>query len=228
MKQILAVASLVLAVAGCSSAPKTELEKAIANNVGEERVVARIDNLSSRPKWIQEATPFVVENSSVKALGQTVLPADQANVSAAYRISANNGKSLIAHSISQKLAFTFQNGEFGTQMGSSQAQFIGEESSRMTTSSIHLTKQYWERVAIVESSGQTTVQLRVFTLSEMPEADFKAATLKAIRENEGQHGIDRGFAKKLDESWSRFTEVSPALTQDDRKPSTAKSSADTE
>ena len=57
-----------------------------------------------------------------------MVPADDTNMSAVYRITANNGKALISHSISEKLTYLFQNGEEGVSIDTRQASFIGEES----------------------------------------------------------------------------------------------------
>lgn len=198
---VIAAMAAVTTMVACSSAPKTELEKATANQAGQERVISRIDDLTSRPEWLQEQTPFRIENGKVYTLGMTSIP-DGHNLSAAYRISENNGKALISHAISQKLDFVFQQADEGTSLGASQAQFIGAEASKLTTNSLRLSKRYWEKVAVVQNE-QVSIQYRVFTLSEMPEQDFKVAVTDAIRKNQGK-GISEKFAEKVDRHWDSF------------------------
>lgn len=45
------------------------------NKIEKDKVVARIDNLKSRPKWIKESTPFYVKDGEMYMIGRTKLPA---------------------------------------------------------------------------------------------------------------------------------------------------------
>ncbi len=199
---ILGVLSSMLA-AGCSSYPKIDrgIERA-----GQEQVLSRIDGLSSRPDWLKESQPFIVENGNVYSLGMTAIPIDH-RMEAAYRIAENNGKAGISSAIEQRLDFVFQNAEEGTAGNATQAQYIGAEASKLTTNSLRLSKRYWEKVSVVQENGQPLMQYRVFTLVEMPESDFKAALIDAIRKSKGKAGITADFAKKVDQHWDQF--VSP-------------------
>lgn len=208
IKQIFRVFIISLLIQACSSSPKTGLDKVVADNIGQEKIISRIDDLSSRPSWLQEQTPFRIEGGKVLSMGSTVIPADH-NLSAAYRIAENNSKALISHSIEQRLDFVFQNAEEGTSLGANQAQYIGAEASKLTTNSLRPSKRYWEKVAIVGQGGETTVQYRVFALSELPEEDFKKAILDSIRKNQGKQGISTEFAKKVDKHWDNFVNANP-------------------
>jgi len=202
----------VLSMVACSSSPKTELEKAVANQVGQEKVMGRIDGLDSRPEWLKEETPFKILDGKVYSLGMTTIPADH-NLSAAYRIAENNSKASISHAIESRLDFVFQNSEEGTMMGAGQARYIGAEASKLTTNSLRLSKRYWEKVAVQESN-QVALEYRVFVLTEMPEQDFKTAIVDAIRKNQGKKGISAEFAKKVDAHWDSFVNAST----EERKP----------
>ena len=59
------ILALPLLVAACSSTPKTEMEKAVANNIGEERIISRIDDMKSRPDWLRESDPFGIIGEKV-------------------------------------------------------------------------------------------------------------------------------------------------------------------
>lgn len=207
IKLTICIISMTL-IQACSSSPKTGLDKVVADNIGQEKVISRIDDLSSRPAWLQEQTPFRIEGGKVLSMGSTVIPADH-NLSAAYRIAENNSKALISHSIEQRLEYVFQQADEGTSMGSNQAQFIGAEASKLTTNSLRPSKRYWERVATVGQDGQATVQYRVFALTEMPEEDFKKAILDSIRKSQGKQGISAEFAKKVSNHWDAFVNDSP-------------------
>lgn len=211
------IGALVLNV-GCSSAPKTELEKATANQVGQEKIVSRIDDLTSRPSWLKEEMPFIISGNKVYSLGMTVIPADH-NLSAAYRIAENNSKASISSAIESRLDFVFQNAEESTTMGTSQARYIGAEASKLTTNSLRLSKRYWEKLATVQENNQVSLQYRVFVLTEMPEQDFKVAITDAIRRSQGKQGLSAEFAKKVDQHWDSFVNATPK--QDERKPTAA-------
>ncbi|MGZ3769550.1 MAG: hypothetical protein ACXVCR_07460 [Bdellovibrio sp.] len=187
-------------ISACSSAPKNNFH---AENVGEEKVLVRIDEMSSRPDWLTEGEPFKIVSGKVLSLGQTVIPADH-NLSAAYRIAENNAKGLVSHSIEQRLDYVFQNSEESTTTGTSQAHFIGAEASKLTTNSLRPSKRYWEKVSTVDNYGQVTLEYRVFALVEMPEQDFRAAIADAIRKSQGRSSISAEFAKKVDEHWDKF------------------------
>jgi len=101
---------------GCSSTPP--VSQLTVPNAGEEKVLSRIDDLSSRPKYITESTPFKVEGGKVYSLGQTVIPIGD-NISAAFRIAENNAKALVSGAIENRLDFVFENAEEGTAMGAS-------------------------------------------------------------------------------------------------------------
>ncbi len=202
MKKLFFIASLFLVA--CSSALKTGVESA-----GQETVISRIDGMSSRPDWLKEQEPFVILNNQVYALGQVSIPGDH-RVEAAYKISENNGKSLISSAIEQKLEFIFQNAEEGTSMDSTQVRFIGAEASKLTANSIRVSKRYWEKVTIIQENGQPTVRYKVFSLIQMPESDFKTAIIDAVRKSQGKVGLSADFAKKVDQHWDQFVNADVA------------------
>lgn len=206
----LIVFSIVLI--SCASTPKSGVEHA-----GEEKVILRIYGLDSRPSWLREDEPFRIVEGKVQALGTTSMPGD-GNISAGNRIAANNGKALISHAISQRLDFVFQNAEQGTVMDANQVQYIGAEASKLTTSALTQSKLYWEKVQVIQENGQSVVRYRIFTLLEMPEADFKSAIVDAIRRNQGKQGISADFAKKVEQHWNQFFVEGKETTTNDRKP----------
>ena len=97
-----------------------------------KKIVARIDDLSSRPSWLKESEPFVIEKGTVTSLGQTTIPGDN-RVEAGYRVAENNAKAAIAGAIEQRLEFIFQNAEEGSGIDATQAHYIGAESSKIVT-----------------------------------------------------------------------------------------------
>ena len=213
MKAKILVALFIVSLTACSSAPKSGIE-----HQGEERVLSRIDDLSSRPDWLRESEPFRIESGKVLSLGMTTVAVDNTNLSAVYRIAENNGKASVSHAIEQRLDFVFQQATEGTNIDQSQVQFIGAEASKLTTSSLRPSKRYWEKVAMVQENGQSVLRYRVFALVEMPEQDFKAAIVDAVRRSQGKGGISQEFAKKVNQHWDAFVNGGQAPSTDERKP----------
>lgn len=198
------LASLVILCAGCASTVKNP----ITAEIDPDKVISRIDDLSSRPEWLKESTPFRIENGNVYSLGSTTIPGDQ-RVEAAFRVAENNAKAGVASAIEQKLEYIFQNAEEGAAIGADQARYIGAEASSLITSSIRSDKRYWEKLATTQDSGERVTRYKVFSLVSMPEADFKKAILAATRKAEGKKGLSKNFSEKVDKHWDQFTSQLP-------------------
>lgn len=192
---------LALFFVACSSTVKNPSKAEIE----PDRVVSRVDELSSRPDWVKESEPFRIEKGSVISMGMTTIPASD-RVEAAYRIAQNNAKAAIAGAIEQWLEFIFQNAEEGTSISATQARYIGAEASNLVTSTIRPGKNYWEKVASTQDSGERTTQYKVFSTVTMPEDDFKRAIFEAIKKSQGKGGLSKYFAKKIDAHWDKFVE----------------------
>ncbi len=196
--------SIVLAatlVTACASSPKQESKQ--SQDIQPDIILSRIDDLKERPSDIRESTPFKIENGQVQSLGMTSIPGDN-RVEAAYRIADNSAKGLIATTIEQRLEFIFQNAEEGTGLDAQQARFIGAEASKLTTSSIRISKHYWEKVASTNEGGQRVIRFKVYSVATMPEADFKSAIMEAIKKQQGKGGLSQDFAKKVNSHWDDF------------------------
>ncbi len=204
MKKIVLMAIVVTELVGCG----TSVKNPTTAEIDPDKVISRIDGLSTRPDWLKESEPFRFEGGNVYSLGSTTIPGED-RVDAAYRIAENNAKAGIASAIEQKLEFIFQNAEEGTQIGADQARFIGAEASSLITSSIRPSKRYWEKVASSES-GVRKVNQRVFSMVSMPEADFKNAVMNAIKKAEGKKGLSKNFSEKVDKHWDKFTSDLPS------------------
>ena len=202
MKKLILVGVGMLVMAGCSSAQSQR-----NSETEPDKVVARIDNLDERPKYINESEPFRIENGTVVSTGMTTIPTSD-RVEAGYRIAQNSAKGLIAGAIESRLEFIFQNAEEGTSLGATQARYIGAEASKLVTNSIRPGKNYWEKVATTTDSGDRITQYRIFSTVHMPETDFKRAVFDAIRAAQGKGGLSKSFAEKVDAHWDQFVGAS--------------------
>lgn len=183
----------VLACAACSSVSM------------KDQVIARSDDLSSRPEWVKDSETFTVSKGTVYMLGSTTIPATS-SPDRAYRIAENNAKQGLSSAIEQKLDFVFQNAEEGTEIGSDQTRFIGMEASKLVTSAIRPSNHYWEKVVTVTGANadDKAVVYRVYARVAMPEKEFKKAIERAIAKAQ-KKGLSADFAKKVDAQWDRFT-----------------------
>lgn len=188
----------LLLLLGCSSAFKLP-----SSENDPDRVIARIDDLSSRPSWLKESEPFKIKDGMVISLGQSTIAGGD-RVEAAYRIAENNAKGAISSAIEARLEAIFQNAEEGTSMDATQARYIGAEASKVTSSSLRLGNRYWEKVATTQDDGQRVIRYKVFATVTMPESEFKQAILDAARKRQGKGGLSADFAKKVSDHWDQF------------------------
>ncbi len=189
---------VVAVVAGCSSAPKNP-----SPENSPDKVLSRINDMSSRPSWLNEERPFDVKEGVVTSLGQTTIPGSD-RVEAAYNIADNNAKGAICSAIESRLEVIFQGAEEGTAIDSTQARRIGAEACKITTSSIRPGTRYWEKVAMSIDSGERVIRYKVFATVTMFETDFKRAVIDAARKQQGKSGISEDFAKKVNDHWDQF------------------------
>ena len=207
IKYVIYVLLSVTVLSSCSS-----VNNPVKSEIEPDVIISRIDELDSRPGWVKESNPFIVESNKVLSLGQTTIPGDQ-RVEAAMRVAENNAKAGIANAIEQKLQFIFQNAEEGSVIGADQARYIGAEASNLITSSIRADKRYWEKVATTLDSGERVTRYKVYSLVSMPEEDFKKAILSATRKAEGKVGLSKNFAERVDKHWDQFTSNLPSSNQ---------------
>ena len=192
--RIFYVFAAILALSACSSLPK-------------DQVLARSDDLSSRPKWASEEKTFTIEKGTVYVLGMHEMPVAGKRLQTGIRVAENNAKGRLSGAIEQRLNFIFQNAEEGDEMGADQARFIGGETSKLVASSIRPDKNYWEKVyRVIDADGNRDLIYRIFARIQMPEADFKKAIEEAIKRNAGKKGISEEFTKKVEAHWDQMSE----------------------
>lgn len=215
MKLRIITVSILIAILGCSSAPKDDPSPELpvspppplASEVQPDKVLSRINGLNSRPEWLNEEKSFEIKGGKLVSMGQTTIPGDN-RVEAAYMIAENNAKGSICAAIENRLDFIFQQAEESTAIDSIQIRRIGAEACKLTTSSLRPGHRYWEKVAVTADSGDRTTRYKVFATVEMPEQEFKKAILDTARRRQGKDGLSEDFAKKVDERWDQFAKDS--------------------
>lgn len=152
----------------------------------KDKVIARSDNLSSRPKWVKESQIQTASGDYLYFIGQARIPAERANISMGYRIAENNAKNTIASIINQNLTYIFQNVEEGTSIGSNQIHFVATESAKMLASKIIPSDRYWEKVlTTINSSNDKEVIYLIFSRVKIKESDMKSAIERTLTKNSG-------------------------------------------
>lgn len=164
-----------------------------------DKVIARSDDMSSRPSWAKESTPLTKKGSDLYFLGQTRIPAEKANISMGYRIAENNAKNAIAGAINQNLTYMFQNAEEGTTYDATQVQFVSTESAKALMSKAVVSDRYWEKVlSTVSADNDKEMFYSVYARVKISESDMKKAIDRTLN---GSKGISDDLKKKATQQW---------------------------
>lgn len=164
-----------------------------------DKVIARSDDMSSRPSWAKESTPLTKKGTDLYFLGQTRIPAEKANISMGYRIAENNAKNAIAGAINQNLTYMFQNAEEGTTYDATQVQFVSTESAKALMSKAVVSDRYWEKVlSTVSADNDKEMFYSVYARVKISESDMKKAIDRTLN---GSKGISDDLKKKAAQQW---------------------------
>lgn len=186
MKQSIIAASMAALLAACGGGMS-------------DKVIARSDDMSSRPSWAKESTPLTKKGPDLYFLGQTRIPAEKANISMGYRIAENNAKNAIAGAINQNLTYMFQNAEEGTTYDATQVQFVSTESAKALMSKAVVSDRYWEKVlSTVSADNDKEMFYSVYARVKISESDMKKAIDRTLN---GSKGISDDLKKKAAQQW---------------------------
>ena len=212
MRNLLKICATIALITGCSST-----KHAGDPDEHDKKVIGRIDDLSSRPSWVKESEPFRTEDGMVIMLGKQTVGGDQ-SLEQAMRSAELNAKAIVAQAIEQRIQVAFQNAEEGYDVSANQARFVGMAATEViSTSSIRLSKKYWERYRLTSESGQRVTKVDAFVALQMPEPEFKKAIYDALRKREGKGSISKEFAKKVESQWDNI--MGSSKPEETRNPS---------
>lgn len=173
-----------------------------------DKVIARSDDLSSRPEWVKESETFVTEDGKVYLLGMATLKAN-ARPEAGYRIAESNAKRDIAATIENQFNAVFQNAEYGTDLDSTQTKYIAGEATKLTASGIRPTARYWEKVVTLDDNGKEMVVYRVYARVSIDEQVLNDAIKAAIDRASGKGKLPEDFKKQVDAHWDQLVNAQP-------------------
>ncbi|MGK5085463.1 hypothetical protein WDW37_19420 [Bdellovibrionota bacterium FG-1] len=170
--------------------------------------MSRSNNLSERPKWVDETRAFFVETSSAYFVGGSTIPADH-RLEAGYRIAEADAKSRVCQTISNKMEAIFQHAEEGTSFGSDRTRYSFLEScQRLTLRGLEPGKRFYEKYVTSLDSGERVSRYRIFVTGSMPERQLRELCIKVA----DSAGISQDFQKKVDEQWDRIVGTQPLPT----------------
>jgi hypothetical protein len=149
-----------------------------------EKVLVRMDEADSKPKWATLSKTMYVSKGNIYAVGFVEVPAGS-RISAAAKIADNNARLEIGRQVTNDMAFIFQNMEEGIGEGGQLARFYGSEVSKHMSHGIQTEKRYWEKVQSFDEDGEKTYKLRLYSLIFIKQSNMKKAITRALAKDNG-------------------------------------------
>lgn len=156
-----------------------------------EKTVSQMED-RSRPDWASHEKSLVVKEGKLNILGFTELDAD-AKISAGYRLADNAARTELSKIVHTQFSTIFQNLEEGTTDEGSLSRNYASEVSKNMLRELRITKRYWEKVQTFDRDGEKTYRLRIYSLAEIPESQYK----KIIRERMQNEKLDPEVKKQV-------------------------------
>jgi hypothetical protein len=175
---ILLLYVLGFVIMSCSSLPK-------------ESILAQMED-RDRPEWASLEKAITSKDGKLLIVGFSELDAD-AKISAGYRMADNAARNELSKIINNQFSSIFQNLEEGVTDDGNLSRSYASEVSKTALRELRITKRYWEKVQSFDRDGEKTYRLRIYTLAEIPEAQYK----KLIRERLASEKIDPAVKKQV-------------------------------
>lgn len=168
-----------------------------------EKVVKRMDNVSTKPQWASLANNMYVKDGHIYVVGYTTGEED-VRISALSRIADNNARYEISRYIKNEMGFFFQNVEEGTQ-GAELSTFYGTELSKSVSSQTKTSNRYYEKVLVTLPDGEKKVRTDVYSLTVISEKQLKKLVHQAFKqENRVSEEVKTMVAERLLRSIESF------------------------
>lgn len=156
-----------------------------------EKTISSMDG-ESKPAWATHEKSLTAKDGKLAIMGFTELDAD-AKISAAYRMSDSMARGELSKMVENQFSSIFQNLEEGTTDDGNLTRYYASEVSKNMLREVKITKRYWEKVQSFDSDGEKTLRLRVYSLAEIPEANYK----KLVREKIQKEKLDPEVKKQV-------------------------------
>lgn len=156
-----------------------------------EKTISQMDD-ESKPSWASQEKAFTVKDGKMLILGFSEVDAD-AKISAAYRLADSATRAELSKMVENQFSTIFQNLEEGTTDEGGMSRYYASEVSKNVLREIKIQKRYWEKVQTYDRDGEKVYRLRVYSLAEIPEAQYK----KLVREKLQKEKIDPEVKKQV-------------------------------
>lgn len=156
-----------------------------------EKTISQMDD-ESKPSWASQEKAYTVKDGKMLILGFSEVDAD-AKISAAYRLADSATRAELSKMVENQFSTIFQNLEEGTTDEGGMSRYYASEVSKNVLREIKIQKRYWEKVQTFDRDGEKVYRLRVYSLAEIPEAQYK----KLVREKLQKEKIDPEVKKQV-------------------------------
>lgn len=156
-----------------------------------EKTISQMDD-ESKPSWATQEKAFTVKDGKMLILGFSEVDAD-AKISAAYRLADSATRAEVSKMVENQFSTIFQNLEEGTTDEGGMSRYYASEVSKNVLREIKIQKRYWEKVQTFDRDGEKVYRLRVYSLAEIPESQYK----KLVREKLQKEKIDPEVKKQV-------------------------------
>ena len=189
MKKIIPVVSLLSVLAGCATGMRDE-------------VVARSDELSSRPSWVKDDNPIAVKGGDMFVTSMATVRSDRANIAQGYRIAENQAKTDLSNAIKTEIKTNFVDAQEGVEGDQFRTEFLSIEKSEISFSGLMPSNRYWEKVLVTNADGDKEMEYRFFARMKIKESDFKKQMKSFLN---GNKGLSAEFNKRVTDTINDFT-----------------------
>ena len=156
-----------------------------------EKTLSSMDE-KDRPAWANQEKVVSIKDGKMLILGFQEVPAD-AKISAAFRLSDNSARTELSKMVDNQFSSIFQNLEEGLGDDGTMSRFYASEVSKNVLRELKIASRFWEKVQSFDRDGLKTYRLRVYTLAEISEANYK----RLVREKVEREKIDPQVKKQV-------------------------------
>lgn len=156
-----------------------------------DKTISSLDD-RSKPEWANPEKTITSKDGKMTILGFSEVDAD-AKISAAYRLSDGAARSELSKMVQNQFSDIFQNLEEGLTDEGSLSRYYASEVSKNMLRELRITKRFWEKVQTIDRDGEKTFRLRVYSLAEIPESNYK----KLVREKVQAEKLDPEVKKQV-------------------------------
>ena len=167
-----------------------------------DKVIARSDELSSRPSWVKDDNPVQVKNGDMFVTSMATVRSDSANIAQGYRIAENQAKTDLSNAIKTEIKTNFVDAQEGVVGDQFRTEFLSIEKSEIAFSGLMPANRYWEKVLVTTADGDKEMEYRFYARMKIKESDFKKQMKDYLN---GNKGLSPEFNKRVTQTVNEFT-----------------------